>query len=67
MKNIPCIKCKYCVLDPTASLKDWQGFQCANPKSEYHKALLNVGINGEMHDVVSWRGCPEGIKKSGCK
>ena len=41
----------------------WAAIQCTNPESEYHKALLNVSINGDMQDRVTWSGCIDGERR----
>jgi len=43
----------------------WAAIQCANPESEYHRALLNVTLGGDSQDQVTWVGCPLGEK--GCE
>ena len=45
----------------------WAAIQCTNPESEYHKALLNVSINGDPQDSVTWSGCIDGERRRcGC-
>ena len=45
----------------------WAAIQCTNPESEYHKALLNVSINGDMQDRITWSGCIDGERRRcGC-
>jgi hypothetical protein len=39
----------------------WKAIECANPDSEYHKALLNVSPNGDRQERVTWCGCGEGV------
>jgi len=39
---------------------NWAAYECSNSRSEYHKALLNVTINGDKRTVISWSGCKEG-------
>lgn len=44
-------------------LLKWKAIECANPDSEYHKALLNVTPIGDKQRRVTWSGCPHGEKK----
>ena len=39
---------------------NWAAYECGNNRSGYHKALLNVTINGDKRTGVSWSGCKEG-------
>ena len=41
----------------------WTAIQCANPKSEYHRALLNVTPDGDMLPRITWEGCPLGERR----
>jgi hypothetical protein len=41
----------------------WAAIECANPDSEYHKALLNVTPNGDKQNCVTWCGCSEGERR----
>ena len=45
---IKCISCKFAKIEEGASNSKWDAYECSNPKSEYHRALLNVRPNGEM-------------------
>jgi hypothetical protein len=60
---IKCISCKFAKIDESASNSKWDAYECSNPKSEYHRALLNVRPNGEMLKRISWSGCPYGERK----
>lgn len=53
---IKCISCKFAKIDESASNSKWDAYECSNPKSEYHRALLNVTPNGEMLKRISWSG-----------
>jgi len=60
-----CSKCEHrecCKLRATDHICEkqalkWAAIQCVNPDSDYHKALLNVSINGDMQDRITWSGC----------
>ena len=57
------IKCADCVFtheDKNASEKGWTAYECGNPSSEFHKALLNVTISGNKLTNISWSGCALG-------
>jgi hypothetical protein len=41
----------------------WAAIECSNSRSEYHKALLNVSVNGDRQDRVSWSGCEHGERR----
>jgi len=41
----------------------WAAVECTNPDSEFHRALLNVTVNGGMQDRATWNGCEEGELK----
>ena len=43
----------------------WAAFECTNARSEYHKALLNVTVNGDMQNRVTWGGCEFGERAVG--
>ena len=43
----------------------WPAIQCVNLESEYHRALLNVTLRGDMQDQVTWVGCPLGEERRG--
>ena len=62
-KNIRCISCKHTRPDPTVSEGQWTAYQCGNAASEYHKALVNVAINGDRQHRISWSGCPLGERR----
>ncbi len=61
--KIRCISCSYAQVDESASEGRWKAYQCVNPESEYHKALLNVAVNGDKNRRISWSGCDKGKKK----
>ena len=58
-----CISCRFATIDESASDKDWTAYQCSNPKSEYHKSLINISENGDKHKRISWPGCEHGGRK----
>ncbi len=63
MAKVKCIDCKYATVDKHASIGGWTAYECSNPDGEYHKALLNVGINGERQKQISWQGCELGRRR----
>jgi hypothetical protein len=63
-KKIPCISCRYARPDPRASEGGWTAYECGNPESEYHKALLNVTPSGEKQYRITWCGCKCGERRS---
>ena len=58
-----CISCRFATIDKSASDKDWNAYECGNPKSEYHKSLINISENGDKHKRISWSGCEHGERK----
>lgn len=58
-----CISCRFATVDESASDRDWKAYQCSNPKSEYHKSLINISENGDKHKRISWSGCEHGERK----
>ena len=62
-KNIMCISCKYATVDQDACEGSWIAYECSNSESEYHKALVNVGANGEKNKRISWSGCEHGVRR----
>lgn len=60
---IKCISCRFAKLDECASDSKWDAYECSNPISEYHKALLNVTTDGGKLKRISWKGCLEGERK----
>jgi hypothetical protein len=58
--HIRCSLCRFVREDPEAGERDWTAYECGNPDSEYHKALLNVRPNGDKQQRVTWGGCPCG-------
>ncbi len=58
-----CISCRFATTDKSASDKDWTAYECGNPKSEYHKSLVNISENGDKHKRISWSGCEHGERK----
>ena len=61
--RIRCADCRYAQVDENASESSWTAYECVNSRSEYHKALLNVTINGNMQSFISWCGCEHGRVK----
>ena len=41
----------------------WVAVQCACPASEYHMALLNVTLDGNMLQWIAWPGCESGAER----
>jgi len=62
--RIKCISCRFAQVDKKASDKNWTAYECGNPKSEYHKSLLNVTVNGNKLTRISWSGCAYGERKN---
>jgi hypothetical protein len=58
-----CISCRFATIDESASDKHWTAYECGNPKSEYHKSLINISENGDKHKRISWSGCQHGERK----
>lgn len=58
-----CISCRFAKVDKSASDKDWEAYECGNPKSEYHKSLINISEDGKKHKRISWSGCSHGQRK----
>ena len=42
---------------------DWTAYECGNPKSEYHKSLLNVEPQGNKLSNIMWSGCRFGERR----
>ncbi len=61
-KRIMCISCKHATADKQATEGKWTAYECSNADSEFYKALVNVGVNGEMHKKISWSGCKHGVR-----
>lgn len=61
--KIKCISCRFAIVDETASDRDWEAYECSNPKSEYHKSLINISEDGNKHKRISWSGCEHGERK----
>ena len=69
-KHVRCAECRYAMFNEKASaytqkkreLK-WAAIQCTCTYSEYHKATLNISLNGDRQDFVSWDGCKNGVKR----
>jgi hypothetical protein len=58
-----CISCRFAVVDEAASDRDWAAYECGNPKSEYHKSLINIDEEGKKHKRIFWSGCEHGERK----
>jgi hypothetical protein len=43
----------------------WMAYECVNRRSDYHKALLNVTVNGDKQAYISWAGCARGERRCG--
>lgn len=63
MAKTKCISCKYATVDNHASVGGWIAYECSNPESDFHKALLNVGVDGSRHKRISWSGCECGKRR----
>ncbi len=61
--KIKCMSCRFVTIDEPASDRDWKAYGCGNPKSEYHKSLINISENGDKHKRISWSGCEHGRRK----
>ena len=57
-KSIRCISCRFAKVDEYVSESRWKAYECSNPESKYHKALLNVSADGDKHTRISWSGVP---------
>jgi len=44
---------------------NWKAIECANPDSEYRRALLNVSPNGDKQSRITWSGCEDGERRCG--
>ena len=62
-EKIKCRDCRFARVDENAGDRDWTAYECGNPESEYHKALINVTPNGERMKNISWQGCEAGRAK----
>ena len=62
--RIKCISCRFAQVDKAASEKGWTAYQCSNPESEYHKALLNITPDGNKRTRITWSGCACGERKN---
>ncbi|MGI6490919.1 MAG: hypothetical protein ACOX0T_00645 [Pelotomaculum sp.] len=58
-----CISCRFAKVDESTSDKDWEAYECGNPRSEYHKSLINISEDGKKHKRISWSGCSHGQRK----
>lgn len=61
--RMKCVSCRFAILDKKASDKDWAAYQCGNPRSEYHRALINISPRGKRHKRISWSGCELGERR----
>jgi hypothetical protein len=59
-KHIRCAECRFVRVDKAFCEGSWTAYECGNPKSEFHRSLLNVNINGDKLPKVCWSGCAEG-------
>jgi len=62
-QKIKCDSCRFARPDPKVSDKHWTAYECGNPSSEFHKALLNIDPNGNKQDRVTWGGCAQGKRR----
>ena len=44
---------------------NWKAYECTNPDSEYHRALLNVTPSGDRQLRITWGGCADGERRRG--
>ncbi len=58
-----CISCRFATVDESAGDKDWTAYECSNPKSKYHKSLINISGNSDKHQRISWSGCEHGERR----
>lgn len=58
--RIKCSDCKFVKPNEESSDKNWTAYECANGRSEYHKALLNVTPSGDKQHRITWIGCAKG-------
>lgn len=61
--KVKCISCRFAVIDAAASHKGWTAYKCGNPRSEYHRALINISPEGKRHKRISWSGCELGERR----
>lgn len=61
--KVKCISCRYAVIDAAASQNGWTAYKCGNPRSEYHRALINISPEGKRHKRISWSGCELGERR----
>lgn len=64
-----CVSCRFATVDESAGDKDWTAYECSNPKSKYHKSLINISGNSDKHQRIPWPGCEHGERrvKTGAK
>ena len=62
--RIKCISCRFAKVDKSASDKNWTAYECGNPNSEYHMALLNISVDGNELKRITWSGCACGERKT---
>ena len=58
-----CISCRFAAVDESASDNDWKAYECSNPKSKYHKSLINISEDGSKQQRITWPGCEHGERK----
>jgi len=61
---IKTIKCYDCTFAIEAIRNKRTVFVCSNKNSEFHKALLNINIDGKSSIRPTWRGCTLGKVKA---
>ena len=68
-----CGKCEHhksCVFEktdkicPKQTIK-WAAYECGCAESDYFLALLNVTRDGGRLPCVTWRGCEDGVRRTG--
>ena len=61
-KKIKCADCVFAQVSKAASEGIWKAYACGSRDSEFSGTLLNVDINGNKQDTVTWTGCEYGRK-----
>lgn len=62
-KHIKCEDCCFVRPDKSASTATWMAFECGNNESEYHRCLLNITLNGDKQQRITWAGCELGKRR----
>jgi len=59
-KHIRCAECRFVRPDLKASDREWTAFECGNYDSEYYRGLLNITLDGDKQEQITWTGCKHG-------